>query len=144
MKTIAELKKDKIILRKSNPLLASISESIVDLATKIAKEENREPTESDVTTAIKKLIKQNDGAIELIKSKQGDYSKWEKETDVLKDFLPKQLTQEEIIITIDTILEHMKEEERIKKNMGKVMQELKKYDNMDMNFASKVLKEKLV
>lgn len=144
MKTIAELKRDKITLRLSNPLQASVSELIVDVATKLAKEENREVVEADVTTAIKRLIKQNEGAIELIKSKNGDYSKWEKEINVLKEFLPKQLTQEEINVTIDNILNTLKEEERVKKNMGRVMNELKKYDNIDMNYASKILKEKLI
>jgi uncharacterized protein YqeY len=54
------------------------------------------------------------------------------------------LTQEEINVIIDTILNTLKEEERIKKNMGRVMNELKKYDNIDMNYASKILKEKLI
>ena len=74
MKTIAELKKDKIILRTTDPARAGVCEMIVDTATKTAKAEGREVTDKDITSAIKKEIKQFTEAIELIKKNNGDAS----------------------------------------------------------------------
>lgn len=139
MKTIAELKKDKILLRNTDPLWASVSESIVDVATKIAKEEMREPTDKDVLAAIKRSIKQNEGAIELIKSKSGDTSKWDAELAMLKTFLPAQMSEDETRARIEEALATIPETERTKKCMGRVMGMLKQFDNLDPSIASKIL-----
>jgi len=139
MKTIAELKKDKILLRNTDPLRASVSESIVDLATKIAKEELRDPSDKDVLTAIKRQIKQNEGAIELIKSKSGDASKWEAELAMLKTFLPAEMSEEETRAKIEEALATIPEAERTKKCMGRVMGMLKQFESLNASVASKIL-----
>ena len=143
MKTIAELKKDKILLRNTDPLRASVSESIVDLATKIAKEELRDPTDKDVITAIKRQIKQNEGAIELIKSKGGDSSKWEDELAMFKTFLPTQMSEEETRQKVMNALATIPEAERTKKSMGRIIGMMKQFDNVDMTLVSKIVNEAL-
>jgi len=143
VKTIAELKKDKILLRNTDPLRASVSESIVDLATKIAKEELRDPTDKDVITAIKRQIKQNEGAIELIKSKGGDSSKWEDELAMFKTFLPTQMSEEETRQKVMNALATIPEAERTKKSMGRIIGMMKQFDNVDMTLVSKIVNEAL-
>ncbi len=143
MKTIAELKRDKIILRTSDPLRASVCETIVDTAFKLAKAENREVTDSDITPAIKKQIKQNEGAIELIKTNGGDASKWEAELAMLKEYLPLQMTEEETRVKVMEALATIPEAERTKKAMGRIIGMMKQFDNIDMSVVSKILGKEL-
>lgn len=139
MKTLAELKKDKILLRTSDPDRAGVCEMIVDTATKIAKGECRETTEKDIAAAVKKQIKQLVDAVELIKKGGGDASKHEKELSLLKEYLPPQMGEEEIRAKVMELLKDIPEEQRIKKIQGKIMGALKQYDNIDMPTVSKIL-----
>jgi uncharacterized protein YqeY len=139
MKTIAELKKDKIILRTSDPARAGVCEMIVDTATKTAKAEGREATDKDITSAIKKQIKQFTEAIELIKKNSGDASGHEKSLALLKEYLPPQMGEEEIRAHVMEALKDIPEEQRVKKLQGKIMGAMKQYDNIDMGTVSKIL-----
>jgi uncharacterized protein len=139
MKTIAELKKDKIILRTSDPARAGVCEMIVDTATKTAKAEGRAVTDKDITSAIKKEIKQFAEAIELIKKNNGDASGHEKSLALLKEYLPPQMSEEEIRARVMDALKDIPEEQRVKKLQGKIMGTMKQYDNIDMGVVSKIL-----
>jgi len=139
MKTIAELKKDKIVLRTSDPARAGVCEMIVDTATKTAKAEGREVTDKDITSAIKKEIKQFTEAIELIKKNNGDASGHEKSLALLKEYLPPQMSEEEIRARVMEALKDIPEEQRVKKLQGKIMGAMKRYDNIDMGVVAKIL-----
>jgi uncharacterized protein len=139
MKTIAELKKDKIVLRTSDPARAGVCEMIVDTATKTAKAEGREVTDKDITSAIKKEIKQFTEAIELIKKNNGDASGHEKSLALLKEYLPPQMSEEEIRARVMEALKDIPEEQRVKKLQGKIMGAMKQYDNIDMGVVAKIL-----
>lgn len=141
MKTLAELKKDKITLRTSDPERSAVCEMIVDGATKIAKNEVREVTDKDIVTAIKREIKQTSEAIELIKQKNGDTSKQEKELALLNEYLPPQMTEEETKAKIMEVLKDIPEDQRVRKMQGRIMGALKQYDNIDMSLVSKLLQE---
>lgn len=146
MKSFKELQKDKIILRSSNPLRASVIEIIVDTAFKTAKAENRdEITEEDLVNAVKKQIKATTNAIELIEANKGDASKWKEELSELNTFLPKMLDQEETNKVVEAIIQKLPKEELIKKNMGKIIADIKnKQFNLDMALVSQYLRIRLV
>lgn len=105
-----------------------------------AKKDNREVTDQDIIKSAKSLIKKNEQVIaDLIKrNATGPVAKLECELEILKEFLPKQMTENEIISEVDKILSDMPEEERIRKNQGTIMKELKKFgDSINMGIASK-------
>lgn len=139
MKTLAEFKKDKITLRTSDPERSAVCEMIVDGATKIAKAEIRDVTEKDIITAIRREIKQTTEAIELIKEKNGDASKQEKDLALLNEYLPPQMSEEETKAKIMELLKDIPEDQRVRKMQGKIMGALKQYDNIDMAMVSKIL-----
>jgi|GEM_PF-6088999 len=139
MKTLAEFKKDKITLRASDPERSAVCEMIVDGATKIAKAEIRDVTEKDIITAIRREIKQTTEAIELIKEKNGDASKQEKDLALLNEYLPPQMSEEETKAKIMELLKDIPEDQRVRKMQGKIMGALKQYNNIDMAMVSKIL-----
>lgn len=139
MKTLAEFKKDKITLRTSDPERSAVCEMIVDGATKIAKAEIRDVTEKDIITAIRREIKQTTEAIELIKEKNGDASKQEKDLALLNEYLPPQMSEEETKAKIMELLKDIPEDQRVRKMQGKIMGALKQYNNIDMAMVSKIL-----
>lgn len=139
MKSLAELKRDKIMLRTSDPDRAGVCEMIVDTATKLAKAERREVTDKDLVSAVKKEIKQFTDAIDLIKKNNGDSSSHEKNIALLKEYLPPQMSEEELRHHIDEAIASLPEDQRIKKAMGKVIGYLKQFDNIDMGAATKII-----
>ena len=63
--------------------------------------------------------------------------------DILSEYLPKQLTMEELIEIIDKVFEEVKPSSS--KDMGRIMKELKPQVNgkADMGLVSKMVKEKI-
>ena len=105
----------------------------------------KETDDDDVKKLLKKMIKQRIESIEIYtKNNRKDLLEVEqKEFDILSNFLPKQLNDEDTKnICIDTISKLGAESI---KDMGKVMGELKKQypDNLDFAKAGPLLKELL-
>lgn len=135
----ADLQKERMRIRLTDPERAGVIEMILDIAKKAAKEAQREVTEEDLLNSVKKEIKETEKAISLIESKNGDASKWKKELSILKTFLPVQMTEAQVEIELNKILAGVPEEERVKKNQGKIMAQMKKFNNVDMAMVSKIL-----
>lgn len=138
MKTLAELNKERLIIRKTDPLRASILGLLIDGATKIAKEQNRQVEEKDIFATALRSAKEVEKDIQLLKEKKMSTDDMEKELEIWKEFLPKLLTNGEIK---RTVLQTYKEEELIQSNFSKIMKEMKLVENMDMSLLNKVLKE---
>jgi len=105
----------------------------------------KETDDEDVKKLLKKMIKQRIESIEIYtKNNRKDLLEVEeKELDILSNFLPQQLNDEDTKkICIDTISEFGATSI---KDMGKVMSELKKSypDNLDFAKAGPLLKELL-
>ena len=105
----------------------------------------KDTDDSDISKLLKKMIKQRSESIEIYKkNNRNDLLEIEQaEVTVLSEYLPKQLTEDEIKnICIETISK-LKAESI--KDMGKVMGELKKTnsENIDFSIAGKILKELL-
>ena len=105
--------------------------------------EKKETDESDIKKLIKKMIKQRTESIEVYKKgNRNDLLEIEQtEINVLSEYLPKQLGEEEIKKLCSEIVE--KTGASSIKDMGKVMGELKKNhsDSIDFSKAGAIIKE---
>ena len=99
--------------------------------------------ENDIKKLLKKMIKQRSESIEVYKkSNRNDLLEIEQgEVNVLSDYLPKQLGEDETKKLCSEIVE--KTGASSIKDMGKVMGELKKNhsDDIDFSIAGSILKE---
>ena len=99
--------------------------------------------ENDIKKLLKKMIKQRSESIEVYKkSNRNDLLEIEQgEVNVLSDYLPKQLGEDETKKLCSEIVEKMGASSI--KDMGKVMGELKKNhsDDIDFSIAGSILKE---
>lgn len=134
----AMLNKDEDSKRVIGTLRAEIKNKEIEL-----RPTGKEVTDEVVMSLVQKLIKQNKDAIGMFKSggREDLVEKNEKEIEILSQFLPKQLTTDEI----DSILKTEIETNSITsmKDMGKLMGVLKsKYlGQMDFGYVSKKVKE---
>ena len=107
--------------------------------------DKKETDENDVKKLLKKMIKQRSESIEVYKkSNRNDLLEIEQgEVNVLSEYLPKQLGEEETRKLCSEIIQ--KTGASSIKDMGKVMGELKKNhsDDIDFSKAGSILKELL-
>ena len=103
----------------------------------------KETDDNDIKKLLKKMIKQRSESIEVYKkSNRNDLLEIEQgEVNVLSEYLPKQLSEEETRKLCSEIIEKMGASSI--KDMGKVMGELKKNhsDDIDFSKAGSILKE---
>jgi len=134
--------KDKGKISTYRLILASIKD--LDIANRSGPKK-KETDDNDVKQLLKKMIKQRSESIEIYKkNNREDLLKVEEnEANILSNYLPKQLSDEE---TKNVCLEIVKKiNAQSIKDMGKVMGELKKNysDNLDFSKAGAILKEVL-
>lgn len=136
--------KKQAMLQKDE-LMKGILSILHAKAQSIAKEDsNREMTDADVISAAQYLIKQNQKGRELIATKPEAIAIADAELKILNDYLPAQMSHSEITEYIDSIINQYPVEDRIRKNQGKIMAQLKeKSQVMDMGVASKYVASKL-
>ena len=107
--------------------------------------DKKETDENDIKKLLKKMIKQRSESIEVYKkSNRNDLLEIEQgEVNVLSEYLPKQLGEEETRKLCSEIIE--KSGASSIKDMGKVMGELKKNhsDDIDFSKAGSILKDLL-
>ena len=105
--------------------------------------DKKETDENDIKKLLKKMIKQRSESIEVYKkSNRNDLLEIEQdEVNVLSEYLPKQLGEEETRKLCSEIID--KTGASSIKDMGKVMGELKKNHSNDIDFskAGSILKE---
>ena len=105
--------------------------------------DKKETDENDIKKLLKKMIKQRSESIEVYKkSNRNDLLEIEQgEVNVLTEYLPKQLGEEETRKLCSELIE--KTGASSIKDMGKVMGELKKNhsDDIDFSKAGSILKE---
>ena len=138
----AMIKKDTTLISTLRLILAAIKEK--DIISK-GKGHCSEVNDKEIISLLQTMIKQRKGSIELyMKGKRVDLAKKEEdEIKIISNFLPSQLSKEEIDEIINNTLES--NEVNSIKDIGKVMKIIKdKYDGMmDFGYVSKVVKEKL-
>ena len=101
--------------------------------------------DGEIISLLQTMIKQRKSSIEMyLEGKREDLAKKEQnEIEIISKFLPKQLSKEEINNIIDMTIKSC--EASSMKDMGKVINLLKKKYNGEMNFGdvSKIVKSKL-
>lgn len=101
--------------------------------------------DKEVIAVIKRNVKQRKDSIEEFKKygKQEEVETLEKEIEVLKKYLPEELSEEEINKKIDEVFEEVKPESI--KDMGRIMKVLTEQIGSvaDMGIVSKKVKERL-
>ena len=104
-----------------------------------------ELSDEEVIDVISKEIKSRKDSINEFKKggREDLIQKTQAEIEILSEYLPKQLTEEELNEIIDKIFNEVKPE--TSKDMGKIMKELKPVVNgkADMGLVSKIVKEKI-
>ena len=101
----------------------------------IQKTVKKETDDSDIKKLIKKMIKQRVESIDIYKknNRQDLLEVEQKEHDILSNFLPKQLTDEETKKICSDVVNALGANSI--KDMGKVMGELKKTHSDEIDFA---------
>ena len=138
----AMLKKDVNLIGTLRLIVASIKDKDI-----IAKGKGNDTGINDIEiiSVLQTMIKQRKSSIEIyLEGKRDDLAKKEQsEIEIISKFLPKQLSKEEINNIIDMTIESC--EASSMKDMGKVINLLKKKHNGEMDFGdvSKIVKSKL-
>ena len=120
-----------------------ILSSIKDLDISNRSGPNRKDTDDeDIKKLLKKMIKQRSESIEVYKknNRQDLFEVEEREVQIISEYLPKQLSEEETTKICKKIVEKI--EAKSIKDMGKVMGELKKNysDTIDFSKAGSIIK----
>lgn len=138
MKTIAELNKERLLCRKENPVRATVLTLLIDGATKLAKNENRQVEEKDLYKTAQSSVKEIEKDIQLLTENNKLDDDLTIELLIWKEFLPKLLTRGEIK---RILLQKFSVEELVSENRGKIMKEMKLVPNIDMSLLSEIVKE---
>ena len=106
--------------------------------------QREELTDDTILTVIKRQVKIRKDSKEEFKkyNKEEEVKKLEQEIAILNEYLPEEMTEEEIIKAIEEVFKIVNPTSM--KDMGKVMKELNtKITNADMSLVSKLVKERL-
>ena len=108
-------------------------------------QDNKNITDEDMILILNKMVKQRRESIELYKQggRQDLVDKETKELKIIQEYLPEQLSEEEIKKICEQAINNLKASSL--KDMGKVMGIIKsKYKgSVDLSIAGKILKDKL-
>ena len=140
MATTKELFKERMKIRKTDPVRASVLGMLIDTVQKNIRELNREETEADLAQAAKKMYDQTSATIAEYKKGNADTTQLEAELAVLKEFVPETLSPEKMKEEIQAILDSLSAEERTLKN---IMPKLKAISGMDMKAAKDLVAQML-
>ena len=134
--------KDKMEISTYRLILSSIKD--LDILNRSGPNK-KETDDEDIKKLLKKMIKQRTESIDIYtKNNRKDLLEVEqKEFELLSNFLPKQLSEEETKKICTEAISKLSATSI--KDMGKVMGELKKYhpDNIDLGKAGAILKKLL-
>lgn len=138
--TTKDLFKERMTIRKSDPVRASVLGMLIDSVQKSLFDSKKQETEADIHAAAKKMYEQTLTTIQEYKKGNGDTSELEQELAVLKPFLPQMLSAEQAEAEVKKIIDSLDEGERTLKN---IMPKLKEISGIDMKSARGIV-EKLL
>ena len=125
--------------------LRSISSAKKDKEIEKRTQDKKDITDEDMIAIINKMLKQRKESVEMYsKANRTDLvEKENSEIKILEEFLPQQLSEDEVTKVCDEAITSTGAESL--KDMGKVMNKLKEeyLGKMDFSLAGKLLKEKL-
>lgn len=98
MSLIEQIKNQQLIARKNGSEEASLLTTLLSEAVNIGKNNgNRETTDAEVVSVVKKFIKNIEETVAALTTRNQDATKFLNEKAVLETFLPKQLTETELL-----------------------------------------------
>lgn len=138
--TTKEMFKERMMIRETNPVRASVLGMLIDVVQKNIRELNREETEADIAQAAKKMYDQTEATVAEYKKGGADTAELEAQLAVLKEFVPETLSPEATKAEIQKILDALAPEERVLKN---IMPKLKAVPGIDMKSAKAIVESML-
>lgn len=138
--TTKEMFKERMTIRKTNPVRASVLGMLIDSVQKNIRELHREETENDIAQAAKKMFDQTEATIAEYKKGGADTAELEAQLAVLKEFVPETLSPEAMKAEVQKIIDALAPEERVLKN---IMPKLKAVSGMDMKAAKSIVEDLL-
>lgn len=136
----------KVAMKEHNTFKLSVLRMLKSALQLEQISKKHELDDSEISSVIKKQVKlRKDSITEYEKySKVDSVKELEQEIEILSTYLPKEMSQEEIVKVVDEIIAEVKPESI--KEMGKVMKRLNEElasKNADMSLVSGLVKEKL-
>ncbi|AEO93767.1 tRNA amidotransferase [Bacillus phage G] len=133
----------KAMKSKEKDKLTTIRMIITDLNNEKIKLQVAELNTEQEEVVLNRFIKKLDKEIEAYAEVSKDHSKQDAEKALILSYLPKKLTEEEIVSIIEEVIYEV--DAVSKSDMGKVMTVLKQKfgNNADMGFVSKTVNSKL-
>ncbi|MCK5808296.1 GatB/YqeY domain-containing protein [bacterium] len=143
---IAQIRKDWLTARKEKRSAeAALLSTLVSEITMVGKNDgNRETTKEETLKIIKKFLQNVEEIIKIKREQESDAAGEEQEKEWLVRYLPKQMSEDELVKAIQAIVEELPEKSM--KVMGAVMGQLqKKYAGLyDGKSAAKLVKQALM
>ena len=134
-----------ISMKDGDKFRTTVLRMILAEIQKIEIDEKSDLNELQITSILEKMIKQrNDAISQFEQAKRQELADKEKqEIEIIKEFLPEQMSDDEISELVSKIISEVGAQDM--KDMGKVIKIIKQqYDGMmDFGYVSKVVKEKL-
>lgn len=138
--TTKELFKERMMIRKTDPVRASVIGMLVDAVQKATRELDREDTQADIEKAAKKMYDQTLNTIAEYKKGNNDTSSLEAELAILEGFLPETMSPEKMEEEVKKAIESLPVDQRVLKN---IMPKIKDIPGIDMKLAKGIV-EKLL
>ncbi len=138
--TTKDLFKERMKVRKENPIRATVLGLIIDTVQKNIRELNREETPADIAQAAKKMYEQTLATRAEYEKGGADTAELDAQLAVLKEFVPETLSPEAMEKAVKELIDSLPAEER---NLKTIMPKLKAIEGMDMK-AAKAVVEKLL
>ena len=136
--TMKELTKERLAIRKTNPVRSNVLLMLVNAVKNITIEERREETPADFAKAAKKMQSELLSTIEEYKKGGADTSELEQELKELTPFLPTMLSPESMEEEARKIIDALPAEE---KNLKNIMPKLKAIEGFDMKAAKSIVEK---
>ena len=135
----------KIAMKNQDKETLSVIRMLKSAVQLAAIEKKHDLTDEEVVDVLSKQIKmRKDSVVEFTKANREDLAnQYNKEIDILMTYMPEQLSMEDVIGIIDSVIKEINPTSQ--KQMGLIMKEVtpKVKGKFDMGEVSKIIKEKL-
>ena len=138
--TLKELNVERLKIRKEDPVRANVLTMLVNAVKNVTIDERRPETDADCAKAALKMYNETKTNIADYKSNGADTAELEAELAVIETFLPKMLTEDEMIAVAKKVVESLPESDRVLKN---IMPRLKEIEGFDMKQAKSIIEKVL-
>jgi uncharacterized protein YqeY len=134
--TTKELFKERMTIRKNDPLRATVLGLIIDGVQKKIFEEKREETPADIANSAKKMYSEIQQSIVEYKKGNADTAELEQQLKILEPYLPDTMSHEAMEEAVKKVLSELPQDQRVMKN---IMPKLKEIEGFDMKAAKEIV-----